>query len=169
MLVAVVPLAHWIVAGLDRRFHWSDTVPDWLQAAGFIVLALGVALFWWSMRVNRFFSSVPRIQSERGHRVVTAGPYACVRLPGYIAAIAFVLASGLALGSWASVLAFSPALAMLFYARSLRMRSSRRSCRATPITPRGYAGAGSPASGEAAYAGSTSNPPSEASLKPPRL
>jgi hypothetical protein len=30
-----VLFAHWIVAGLDHgRFHWSDTVPTWLNGSG---------------------------------------------------------------------------------------------------------------------------------------
>ena len=52
------------------------------------------------MAVNRFFSSVVRIQAERGQYVVTAGPYAYVRHPGYLAGILIMVASGPALGSW---------------------------------------------------------------------
>ena len=52
------------------------------------------------MRTNRFFSSSVRIQSDRGHYVVTAGPYAFVRHPGYVAGILLIFASGIALGSW---------------------------------------------------------------------
>jgi protein-S-isoprenylcysteine O-methyltransferase Ste14 len=53
------------------------------------------------MRVNRFFSSVIRIQTDRGQHVVTTGPYyAFVRHPGYTAAILIIAASGPALGSW---------------------------------------------------------------------
>jgi protein-S-isoprenylcysteine O-methyltransferase Ste14 len=37
--------------------------------------------------VNRFFSSVIRIQTDRGQHVVTTGPYAFVRHPGYTAGI----------------------------------------------------------------------------------
>jgi hypothetical protein len=34
-LFTIVLFVHWIVAGLDRgRFHWSDSVPAWLQALG---------------------------------------------------------------------------------------------------------------------------------------
>ena len=115
IIAVIVPFAHWIAAGLDRRYHWTDTVPGWFQTGGFIVVVAGFALFFWGMRVNRFFSSVPRIQSERGHRVITGGPYRFVRHPGYVGAIAFVLASGLALGSWISVLVFLPAVGMLLY------------------------------------------------------
>lgn len=100
-LLNVVLLAHWIVAGLDRgRLHWTDNVPLWLQALGLLLVAAGYALVFWAMRVNRFFSSVVRIQSDRGQHVVKSGPYASVRHPGYSAGILIVLASGIALGSW---------------------------------------------------------------------
>jgi protein-S-isoprenylcysteine O-methyltransferase Ste14 len=96
-----VLFVHWIVAGLDRgRFHWSDTVPVWLQTIGLIALAAGYALCFWAMRVNRFFSSVVRIQSDRGQIVITSGPYAFIRHPGYLAGIVIIAASGVALGSW---------------------------------------------------------------------
>jgi len=102
-LFTLVLVLHWIVAGLDRgRFHWSDGVPAWLRAAGLIVLAAGYALCFWAMLENRFFSSVIRIQSDRGQYVVTTGPYAFVRHPGYTAGILIILASGVALGSWSA-------------------------------------------------------------------
>jgi protein-S-isoprenylcysteine O-methyltransferase Ste14 len=100
-LFTVALLVHWIVAGLDHgRFHWSDTVPLFLQWLALAAVAAGYALSLWAMRVNRFFSSAVRIQSDRGQVVVTAGPYAYVRHPGYIAAILLVSASGIALDSW---------------------------------------------------------------------
>jgi protein-S-isoprenylcysteine O-methyltransferase Ste14 len=92
---------HWIIAGLDRgRFHWSDTVPPWLEVLGLVAVAASYALALWAMVVNRFFSSVIRIQSDRGQYVVTTGPYAVIRHPGYTAGIVIMLASGVALGSW---------------------------------------------------------------------
>jgi protein-S-isoprenylcysteine O-methyltransferase Ste14 len=36
---------------------------------------------------NRFFSGVVRIQVDRGHHVVTSGPYRWVRHPGYAGAL----------------------------------------------------------------------------------
>lgn len=99
-LLAIVFAAHWLIAGLDHRFHWSDTVPDWLQIIGLIAVAAGNAVCFWAMRVNRFFSSIIRIQSDRGQHVIDSGPYAVVRHPGYIGGILFMVGSGLALGSW---------------------------------------------------------------------
>ena len=102
-LFSAVLLAHWIIAGLDRgRFHWSDNVPGWLQALGLAVLAAAYALCFWAMHENRFFSSVIRIQTDRGQYVVTTGPYAVIRHPGYTAGILVMVASGIALGSWLS-------------------------------------------------------------------
>jgi protein-S-isoprenylcysteine O-methyltransferase Ste14 len=100
-LFSAVLFAHWIIAGLDcGRFHWSDTVPAWLQWLALIVLAGSYALCLWAMHVNRFFSSVIRIQYDRGQVVVANGPYAYIRHPGYLAGIMVMLSSGLALDSW---------------------------------------------------------------------
>jgi protein-S-isoprenylcysteine O-methyltransferase Ste14 len=98
---SLVLFMHWIVAGLDRgRLHWSDHVPGWLQGMCLLTVAAGYALALWAMRVNRFFSSVIRIQTDRSQHVVTTGPYAFVRHPGYTAGILIIAASGPALGSW---------------------------------------------------------------------
>jgi protein-S-isoprenylcysteine O-methyltransferase Ste14 len=100
-LFGIVLVAHWLIAGLDRgRFHWSDDVPLWLRVIGFVAVAGGYALCLWAMRVNRFFSSIIRIQSDRGQHVIDSGPYAVVRHPGYVAGILVMLGSGLALCSW---------------------------------------------------------------------
>jgi protein-S-isoprenylcysteine O-methyltransferase Ste14 len=116
-LFTIVVFLHWIVAGLDRgRFHWSDGVPSWIQAIGLIALAAGYLLCFWAMAVNRFFSSVVRIQSDRGQHVVASGPYAYVRHPGYLAGIVIILASGPALGSWlAALLVIVSSLPFLLY------------------------------------------------------
>src|SRR5215510_7068770 len=69
---SLVLFMHWIVAGLDRgRFHWSDDVPSWLQGICLLTVGSGYALALWAMRVNRFFSSVIRIQTDRGQHVIT--------------------------------------------------------------------------------------------------
>ena len=116
-LLNVVLLLHWVIAGLDRgRLHWTDTVPVWLQALALAAVAAGYALVFWAMLVNRFFSSVVRIQSDRGQHVIDGGPYALVRHPGYSAGILIVVASGVALGSWlASAFLIAAVLPFLLY------------------------------------------------------
>jgi protein-S-isoprenylcysteine O-methyltransferase Ste14 len=118
-LFTIVLLLHFIVTGLDRgRLHFGHAIPSWLQAAGLAVLAAAYALVLWAMRANRFFSSVVRIQYERGHCVVTTGPYAYIRHPGYTAGILIVLTSGIALGSWpaAALLAITSVPFLLYRA-----------------------------------------------------
>ena len=72
-----------IVAGLDHRYNWSPELPLWLSVIGFILIAFGYAFAAWAVVENRFFSSVVRIQTDRGHVVCDTGPYRFVRHPGY--------------------------------------------------------------------------------------
>ncbi|MBM9606249.1 methyltransferase family protein [Desulfopila inferna] len=72
-----------IVAGLDHRFGWSPAFPLLLIVPGFILIALGYAFAAWALAENSFFSSVVRIQVDRGHVVCDTGPYRFVRHPGY--------------------------------------------------------------------------------------
>jgi protein-S-isoprenylcysteine O-methyltransferase Ste14 len=95
-----------LVAGLDDRWSWSPHLSVVVQAAAFVFVALGDVLFAWAMASNQFFSSVVRIQQDRGHTVQTGGPYRFVRHPGYLGMIVPTLATPLALGSlWALILA----------------------------------------------------------------
>jgi protein-S-isoprenylcysteine O-methyltransferase Ste14 len=88
-----------VVAGLDHRYDWSSEFPLWLIALGFILISLGYAFATWALAENRFFSSVVRIQTDRGHVVCDTGPYRVVRHPGYAGNILALLGIVLALGS----------------------------------------------------------------------
>jgi protein-S-isoprenylcysteine O-methyltransferase Ste14 len=104
---AVIPLwlGQYVIAGLDvGRFHWSDIVPLAVQVVAFVMMVAATAVLVWAEVVNPFFSTVIRIQTERGHRVITSGPYRYLRHPGY-AALPFLFAGGgLVLGSWLAAL-----------------------------------------------------------------
>ncbi len=76
-----------VVAGLDRLNDWSSAFPMWVNLAGLAVIVIGYAFSSWALIVNRFFSGTVRIQTERGHHVVTEGPYRFVRHPGYAGAL----------------------------------------------------------------------------------
>jgi protein-S-isoprenylcysteine O-methyltransferase Ste14 len=91
------------VCGLDRRFHWSAPVPVVLKAVGLLLLAAGGALTNYAVAHNRFFSAIVRIQRDRGHQVVDTGPYQVLRHPGYVGSILHMIGTGLALGSWWSL------------------------------------------------------------------
>ena len=105
LLIPPLSIAHLIIAGLDTgRFHWSDSIPLPVRVIALVVCAASSGLAIWAVYVNRFFSSSIRIQHERGHHVVTTGPYQYVRHPGYLAALLRILCGPLALGSWVAML-----------------------------------------------------------------
>jgi len=88
-----------LVAGLDHRYHWSPDFPVWLIVTGFILISLGYAFGAWALAENHFFSSVVRIQTDRGHVVCDSGPYQFVRHPGYAGNILALFGIVLALSS----------------------------------------------------------------------
>ena len=115
-----LPLAmvHYFIAGLDvGRFGWS-TVPVALQIASFLAVIGALSLVGWTLLSNPYASTAVRIQDDRGHTVISTGPYAFVRHPMYLAVLLFVLGSGPALGSWWAGLALLPVLAV-FVRRTL--------------------------------------------------
>jgi protein-S-isoprenylcysteine O-methyltransferase Ste14 len=102
-----------VVAGLDAgRFHWSH-LPLWGQTLALLAVAAGYGLSLWAVSVNRFYSPVVRIQTDRDHRLVTSGPYARIRHPGYAGSLLTILASGPALGSWWALLPACAIVALL--------------------------------------------------------
>lgn len=90
-----------LVAALDAgRFGWEPPVSWVVYLTAVLLYGLGQGLFLWSKAVNPFFSSVVRIQSERGQTVCREGPYRFVRHPGYVAGLFFGPTMPLLLGSW---------------------------------------------------------------------
>jgi protein-S-isoprenylcysteine O-methyltransferase Ste14 len=81
-LMACAPLA----AGFGARVGASP-MPWVLWPVGVGLLAGGFALSGHAMTVNPHFEGTVRVQAERSHRVVDAGPYRFVRHPGYVGLI----------------------------------------------------------------------------------
>ena len=55
-------------------------------------------------KAKQFGRIRPRIQTDRGHHLITSGPYGYIRHPAYAAFPFLVVGSGLALGSWLAAL-----------------------------------------------------------------
>jgi protein-S-isoprenylcysteine O-methyltransferase Ste14 len=108
VLLSLLPL---VVAAVDvGRLHWSPAVPLAVSMAALMATAGAYGLVVWAMRVNAFFSSAVRIQTERRHRAITAGPYRYVRHSGYLGHVVDALAVPLTLGSLLGAIAAAPAV-----------------------------------------------------------
>lgn len=103
-LYALALLAQPLLAGLDKRWAWTGDWGLWAYILGNLLLVLSFVLLAWSMVVNRHFDAIARIQSEKEHRVISAGPYQYVRHPGYLSVVLSFVATALALSSWAALL-----------------------------------------------------------------
>jgi protein-S-isoprenylcysteine O-methyltransferase Ste14 len=105
-------LSWFILIGLERRANTSD-MPVALQTLGLLLLVLSTGFVLWVMRANSFAAPVIKIQTERGHRVISSGPYAWVRHPMYSGTILFFAGMPLLLGSWWGLI-MAPLFVVLF-------------------------------------------------------
>lgn len=91
-----------LVVGLDARFAWSSTFSLPARLVSLVIFLAGFLLASYALVENRFFSGMVRIQADRGHRVVSTGPYRWMRHPGYAGGILTYLATPVFMGSfWA--------------------------------------------------------------------
>ncbi len=98
-LSTVLLLPYLFLPGLDAvRHRWSQVTWE-VEAVGFAGVVLSLMLIGWVTCANPYLSRVVEIQKERGHRVITTGPYRYVRHPMYLGAIVLFISIPLALGS----------------------------------------------------------------------
>jgi protein-S-isoprenylcysteine O-methyltransferase Ste14 len=87
------------VMGLDvGRYGWSN-LGLWATVLGTAAASFGWVVITWAMVVNPHFEVTVRIQTDRDHKVISRGPYAIVRHPGYLGASLWALGSPLVVGS----------------------------------------------------------------------
>ena len=88
-----------LLPGFDAvRYQWSS-VPLPVSVAGFAGVIVSLLLFFAVLRENTYLSRFVEIQKEKGHKVITTGPYRYVRHPMYAGLIVLLYSLPLALGS----------------------------------------------------------------------
>jgi protein-S-isoprenylcysteine O-methyltransferase Ste14 len=104
--IVAILFCGWIaLIGLDAvRFRWS-AIPMWLQVAGAAGLLVSMYITYATCRENPYLAAVVKVQTDRGHKVVSTGPYALVRHPLYAGMVLMFPSIGLTLGSWYGVAA----------------------------------------------------------------
>ena len=99
-LSAITLIITYIVAGLDSgRFHWSPQFHWGFNATGALLILSGEVIFLMAQKQNKFFSSLMRIQTDRGHKVCDTGIYKIIRHPAYSGNIITAIGIPLILGS----------------------------------------------------------------------
>jgi protein-S-isoprenylcysteine O-methyltransferase Ste14 len=97
--------ALFILPGFDAvRFEWFE-IPIFIEIIGFIGMFLSLIIIFLVMRENTYLSRVIEIQKERGHKIITTGPYRIIRHPMYAGFSLYCLFHCLALGSLYSFIA----------------------------------------------------------------
>ncbi len=115
-----------LLAPLDAvRFRWSS-VPAAVRWPAFLGLLVAWAIAFWAFRENAFLSGLVRIQTDRGHKVCTTGPYRIVRHPMYLAVIISILGMPVFLGSLYSLIPAALITGLFVLRTSLEDRTLRK-------------------------------------------
>jgi protein-S-isoprenylcysteine O-methyltransferase Ste14 len=109
-----------ILAGLDSgRFHRTMELNWYICMTGVLLIVAGQIIFLAARSQNRFFSSVVRIQKERGHVVCDTGLYKLIRHPGYLGMAISLMGLPLLTSSFWSIIPTALAIILMLVRTSL--------------------------------------------------
>ena len=103
-LANTVLAAGFLAISYDLRQHGLNQVSPPVVLAADAGVFLGYSLFIWVLKENSYASRT--IVVEVGQKVIGTGPYSIIRHPMYLGAMAMILITPIALGSWRSVPVF---------------------------------------------------------------
>ncbi len=98
-VLGLVGIVSVVIAGLDRLFNWTQIYDPWVRVLGLLLLVVGYTLASYALIINRFFSGMVRLQTDRGQHVISHGPYRWMRHPGYAGGLLAYLSTPLLLNS----------------------------------------------------------------------
>ena len=100
LLFFIAGIGLYLIPGFDVvRYQWSESFPVWIKIIAMLVHIPCFLFLSWVMRENTYLSQVVKIDKQRGHKVITTGPYALVRHPMYTVIIVLLYVVPVALGS----------------------------------------------------------------------
>ena len=124
---APVSFAILIISILDGgRFDWEPRIPILVVIIGVVVYTIGQIIVLWAKKVNKFFSTVVRIQKDRGQTVCKDGPYRFVRHPGYLGGLLYIIVTPFVLSSFWGLIPAVIAVVLLFIRTYLEDKTLQR-------------------------------------------
>ena len=116
-----------IISILDGgRFDWEPRIPILVVIIGVVVYTIGQIIILWAKKVNKFFSTVVRIQKDRGQTVCKDGPYRFVRHPGYLGGLLYNIVTPFVLSSFWGLIPAVIAVVLLFIRTYLEDKTLQR-------------------------------------------
>jgi len=116
-----------IISILDGgRFDWEPRIPIIVVIIGVVVYTIGQIIVLWAKKVNKFFSTVVRIQKDRGQIVCKDGPYRFVRHPGYLGGLLCNIVTPFVLSSFWGLIPTVIAVVLLFIRTYLEDKTLQR-------------------------------------------
>jgi protein-S-isoprenylcysteine O-methyltransferase Ste14 len=104
-LFAVCFVALFVMPGLDFRAQWTPLeVPIVVEVLAFVGVSISFILIFLVTKENAYASKAIKIQENKGHTVVTTGPYTYVRHPLYAGGMILLVCMPLTLGSLYSLI-----------------------------------------------------------------
>jgi protein-S-isoprenylcysteine O-methyltransferase Ste14 len=129
-LSAIVIIVIIVLAGLDSgRYYWSIDLHWSILVLGFIISMFGQIIFIIARSQNKFFSTVVRIQKEKGHSVCKTGLYKIIRHPGYLGMAISLIAIPLITASLWSFIPVIIAILLLLIRTSLEDKTLKNELR----------------------------------------
>lgn len=82
VLLFIAGYGTYVVAGIDYRYQWSQDIPLYMLFLAIFIFILGMGITLWAMIENPYFNK--HISKTEKHQIITTGPYAVIRHPGYL-------------------------------------------------------------------------------------
>lgn len=103
-VLGIIGVLNLVLIGLDKLLGWTNAFSLGVRLIAFVLMILGYMISSYALVENRFFSGNVRLQTDRGQKVTSTGPYSWVRHPGYAGAVLSYLVTPLFLNSiWAYI------------------------------------------------------------------
>ncbi|MBA7539401.1 hypothetical protein ES705_31680 [subsurface metagenome] len=116
-----------VISILDGgRFDWEPRIPILVVIIGVVVYTIGQIIVLWAKKANKFFSTVVRIQKDRGQTVCKDGPYRFVRHPGYLGGLLCNIVTPFVLSSFWGIIPAVIAVVLLFIRTYLEDKTLQR-------------------------------------------